>query len=120
MNNSLDDTLIQDYLEELPLDPQRQEELAHRLEEGGDLATLHHALQMPEAASSEPQEETRELLESVPARLEMGWPDALERGCRLVEDHQAGRPSSRPCRSGARASCRSPGRPTSSTVAGDA
>ena len=62
MNNSLDDTLIQDYLEELPLDPQRQEDLAHRLEEGGDLATLHHALQMPEAASSEPQEETRELL----------------------------------------------------------
>lgn len=92
MNNSLDDTLIQNYLEELPLDPQRQEDLVHRLEEGGDLATLHHALQMPEAASSEPQEETRELLESVPARLEMGWPDALERGCRLVEDHQ-GRPT---------------------------
>ncbi|MGG2396657.1 glucans biosynthesis glucosyltransferase MdoH [Pseudomonas sp. SH1-B] len=92
MNNSLDDTLIQDYLEELPLDQQRQQDLAHRLEEGGDLATLHRALQTPEASATESYEETRELLESVPARLEMGWPDALERGCRIVDDHQ-GRPT---------------------------
>ena len=45
MNNTLDATQIQDYLGELPLDHERQQALAHRLEEqGGDLATLHLSL----------------------------------------------------------------------------
>lgn len=93
MNNSLDATQIQDYLGELPLDHERQQALAHRLEEqGGDLATLHRALHEDDLAAAEPQEETREMLESVPARLALGWPDALERGCRIVQDHQ-GRPT---------------------------
>lgn len=92
MNNSLDATLIQDYIGELPLDQQRQQDLAQRLEQGGDLATLHRALQEQGAAMAQPQEETRELLDSVPARLALGWPDALEHGCRIVQDHQ-GRPT---------------------------
>ncbi|MFI8736844.1 membrane glycosyltransferase [Pseudomonas sp. NFACC19-2] len=93
MNNTLDPTQIQDYLGELPLDHERQEALAHRLEEeGGDLATLHRALHEDDLATAEPLEETREMLESVPARLSLGWPDALERGCRIVQDHQ-GRPT---------------------------
>jgi len=92
MNNSLDASQIQDYLGELPLDPEQQQALAHRLEqEGGDLATLHRALHEDDLAAAEPQEETREMLDSVPARLALGWPDALERGCRIVQDHQ-GRP----------------------------
>ncbi len=93
MNNSHDATPIQDYLDELPLDQERQQALAHRLEEeGGDLATLHRALQEQEHKAAEPLEETRELLDSVPARLALGWPDAVERGCRIVQDHQ-GRPT---------------------------
>lgn len=93
MNNSLDATQIQDYLGELPLDHERQQALAHRLEEqGGDFATLHRALHEDDLAAAEPQDETREMLESVPARLALGWPDALERGCRIVRDHQ-GRPT---------------------------
>ncbi|WP_322981713.1 glucans biosynthesis glucosyltransferase MdoH [Pseudomonas sp. C11] len=92
MNKSPDATLIQDYLDELPLDQAQQQELERRLEEGGDLAELHHALQPPAVAAQEVDEETRELLESVPVRLSMGWPDAVERGCQLVQDHQ-GRPT---------------------------
>ncbi|MBP8883088.1 MAG: glucans biosynthesis glucosyltransferase MdoH [Pseudomonas sp.] len=93
MNNSLDATPIQDYLDVLPLDQERKQALAHRLEEeGGDLATLHRALQEQERKAAEPLEETRVLLDSVPARLALGWPDALERGCRIVRDHQ-GRPT---------------------------
>lgn len=93
MNNSLDATQIQDYLGELPLDHERRQALAHRLEEqGGDFATLHRALHEDDLAAAEPQDETREMLESVPARLALGWPDALERGCRIVRDHQ-GRPT---------------------------
>jgi membrane glycosyltransferase len=92
MNNSPDATLIQHYLDELPLDPERQQALARQLEQGGDLAALHHALQTPEPAPPEALGETRELLDSVPARLALGWPDALERGCRIVQDHQ-GRPA---------------------------
>ncbi len=93
MNNSLDATQIQDYLGELPLDHERRQALAHRLEEqGGDFATLHRALHEDDLAAAEPQDETREILESVPARLALGWPDALERGCRIVRDHQ-GRPT---------------------------
>ena len=89
MNNSPDATLIQHYLDELPLDPERQQALARQLEQGGDLAALHHALQTPEPAPLEALGEIRELLDSVPARLALGWPDALERGCRLVQDHQS-------------------------------
>lgn len=93
MNNTLDATQIQDYLGELPLDHERQQALASRVEEeGGDLATLHRALHEDDQVTAEPQEETREMLESVPARLALGWPDALERGCRIVQDHQ-GRPT---------------------------
>ncbi|XLY87002.1 glucans biosynthesis glucosyltransferase MdoH [Ectopseudomonas mendocina] len=93
MNNSLDATQIQDYLGELPLDHERRQALAHRLEEQGcDFATLHRALHEDDLAAAEPQDETREMLESVPARLALGWPDALERGCRIVQDHQ-GRPT---------------------------
>ena len=93
MNNSHDATPIQDYLDVLPLDQERKQALAHRLEEeGGDLATLHRALQEQERKAAEPLEETRVLLDSVPARLALGWPDALERGCRIVRDHQ-GRPT---------------------------
>ena len=92
MNKSPDATLIQDYLDELPLDQAQQQELERRLEEGGDLAELHHALLPPAVAAQEVDEETRELLESVPVRLSMGWPDAVERGCQLVQDHQ-GRPT---------------------------
>jgi membrane glycosyltransferase len=93
MNNGLDATPIQDYLDVLPLDQERKQALAHRLEEeGGDLATLHRALQEQERKAAEPLEETRVLLDSVPARLALGWPDALERGCRIVRDHQ-GRPT---------------------------
>ena len=93
MNNTLDATQIQDYLGELPLDQERQQALANRVEEeGGDLATLHRALHEDDQAAAEPQEETREMLDSVPARLALGWPDALERGCRIVQDHQ-GRPT---------------------------
>ncbi len=93
MNNSLDATQIQDYLGELPLDHERRQALAHRLEEQGcDFATLHRALHEDDLAAAEPQDETREMLESVPARLALGWPDALERGCRIVRDHQ-GRPT---------------------------
>lgn len=93
MNNTLDPTQIQEYLGELPLDHERQQALAHRLEEeGGDLATLHRALHEEDLVAAEPLEETREMLDSVPARLALGWPDALERGCRIVQDHQ-GRPT---------------------------
>jgi membrane glycosyltransferase len=93
MNNTLDPTQIQEYLGELPLDHERQQALAHRLEEeGGDLATLHRALHEEGLVAAEPLEETREMLDSVPARLALGWPDALERGCRIVQDHQ-GRPT---------------------------
>jgi len=93
MNNSLDATQIQDYLGELPLDHERRQALAHRLEgQGCDFATLHRALHEDDLAAAEPQDETREMLESVPARLALGWPDALERGCRIVRDHQ-GRPT---------------------------
>ncbi|MDU9409695.1 glucans biosynthesis glucosyltransferase MdoH [Pseudomonas sp. zfem001] len=93
MNNTLDPTQIQEYLGELPLDHERQQALADRVEEeGGDLATLHRALHEDDQLATEPQEETREMLDSVPARLALGWPDALERGCRIVQDHQ-GRPT---------------------------
>lgn len=93
MNNTLDPSKIQEYLGELPLDQERQQALAQQLEEqGGDLATLHRALHEDDLAAAEPLEETREMLDSVPARLTLGWPDALERGCRIVQDHQ-GRPT---------------------------
>jgi membrane glycosyltransferase len=93
MNNALDATQIRDYLDELSLDPEQQQALAQRLqEEGGDLAALHRALQERQCNAAEPLEATREMLDSVPARLALGWPDALERGCRMVQDHQ-GRPT---------------------------
>ncbi|MGE8295470.1 MAG: glucans biosynthesis glucosyltransferase MdoH [Pseudomonas sp.] len=93
MNNALDATQIRDYLGELPLDPEQQQALAQRLqEEGGDLAALHRALQERQCNAAGPLEATREMLDSVPARLALGWPDALERGCRMVLDHQ-GRPA---------------------------
>ncbi|WP_341781604.1 glucans biosynthesis glucosyltransferase MdoH [Ectopseudomonas mendocina] len=93
MNNALDATQIRDYLDELPLDPEQQQALAQRLqEEGGDLAALHRALQERQCNVAGPLEATREMLDSVPARLALGWPDALERGCRMVQDHQ-GRPT---------------------------
>ncbi|WP_276487127.1 glucans biosynthesis glucosyltransferase MdoH [Ectopseudomonas mendocina] len=93
MNNALDATQIRDYLGELPLDPEQQQALAQRLqEEGGDLAALHRALQERQCNVAGPLEATREMLDSVPARLALGWPDALERGCRMVQDHQ-GRPT---------------------------
>lgn len=93
MNNALDATQIRDYLGELPLDPEQQQALAQRLqEEGGDLAALHRALQERQCNVAGPLDATREMLDSVPARLALGWPDALERGCRMVQDHQ-GRPT---------------------------
>ena len=93
MNNALDATQIRDYLDELSLDPEQQQALAQRLqEEGGDLAALHRALQERQCNVAGPLEATREMLDSVPARLALGWPDALERGCRMVQDHQ-GRPT---------------------------
>ena len=92
MNDITDSTLIGHYLDELSLDAERQQALARDLADGGDLAALHHALQVPGETALESVGETRELLESVPARLALGWPDAVERGCRLVKDHQ-GRPT---------------------------
>src|SRR5690606_20903786 len=91
MIDTAQQSIARRYLAELPFDAEQQQALGDQAEEqGGELIDAHRVLaqstygEIPADGGSR----SRGLLNSVAARLHLGWGATFERGQVLTEDHQ--------------------------------
>nr|MBF0682203.1 glycosyltransferase [Pseudomonas sp.] len=91
MTDTAQQSVARRYLAELPLGAEQQQALGDQAQEqGGELIDAHRALaqSIQGDTPADGGSHARGLLNSVAARLQLGWGDTFERGRVLTEDHQ--------------------------------
>lgn len=87
MNKTIERASLQAYLEQLPLSADQRQALASEAATTDDSLTgVHRGL--GQASAGPAASETQVVLDSVEARLKLGWGDALEEGDLLATDRQ--------------------------------